>query len=218
MTQSWLTIWLGAWSNLTEGGDLNLATPVMTHHIICRAWTVTWRLCIWVIWGRMREMKDCSIFVCALWQGLKWTSLQTIIKPDTSLVTFLYFSIEHSKFTRSFFHPYFILSWLSFYCKIVSTWFYWWSWFYSFLLLRMALTIFNYSKERVVIQHEMIFYSPNYNRPIDISLQPNYSFHPFKQPCLNASMFKQPVWWVVLKYGEVTRPGIIPDALTNWAI
>ena len=31
----------------------------------------------------MREMRDCSIFACALWQGLKWTSLQTIIKPDT---------------------------------------------------------------------------------------------------------------------------------------
>ena len=32
----------------------------------------------------MREMRVCSIFACALWQGLKWTSLQTIIKPDSA--------------------------------------------------------------------------------------------------------------------------------------
>ena len=60
----------------------------------------------------------------------------------------------------------------------------------------MAPTIFDYSKGQVVIQHGMIFYSPNCNRPVDISLQPNYSFHLFKQPRLNASMFKQLVWWV----------------------
>ena len=70
------------------GWWLDLATPVMTHHVtwcvICHAWTVTWRLCIWVVWGRMREMRDCSIFACVLWQGLKWTSLQTIIKPDST--------------------------------------------------------------------------------------------------------------------------------------
>lgn len=60
----------------------------------------------------------------------------------------------------------------------------------------MAPTVFDYSKGRVVIQHGMIFYSPNCNRPVDISPQPNYSFDPFKQPRLNASMFKQPVWWI----------------------
>ena len=69
------------------GWWLDLATPVMTHHVtwcvICHAWTITWRLCIWVVWGKMREKRDCSIFACALWQGLKWTSLQTIIKPDS---------------------------------------------------------------------------------------------------------------------------------------
>ncbi|KAF8811665.1 hypothetical protein BYT27DRAFT_7276416 [Phlegmacium glaucopus] len=40
-----------------------------------------------------------------------------------------------------------------------------------------------------------IFYSPNCNRPVIIPPHTPYSSSPFTQPRLNASMFKQPIWW-----------------------
>jgi hypothetical protein len=60
----------------------------------------------------------------------------------------------------------------------------------------MASPVFDYSKGKVVVQHGTIFYSPNCNRAVDIPPQSNHSFDPFKQPRLNASLFKQPVWWL----------------------
>jgi len=59
----------------------------------------------------------------------------------------------------------------------------------------MEPLVFDYSQGRIVIQHGTIFYSPNCTRPVDIPPQPTYSSDPFKRPRLNASMFKQPVWW-----------------------
>ena len=54
---------------------------------------------------------------------------------------------------------------------------------------------FDYSNGSAVVQDGMIYYSPNCTRPVNIPLCPVYSSDPFHQPRLNASMFKQPVWW-----------------------
>ncbi|KIM35115.1 hypothetical protein M413DRAFT_79731 [Hebeloma cylindrosporum] len=59
----------------------------------------------------------------------------------------------------------------------------------------MAPRSFDYAQGKVVIQHGTIFYSPNCTRAVNIPPQPTHSSDPFKQPRLNTSMFKQPVWW-----------------------
>jgi hypothetical protein len=48
---------------------------------------------------------------------------------------------------------------------------------------------------RVFLQDGTIFYSPNCNRPAIIPPETTYSSSPFNQPRLNASLFKQPIWW-----------------------
>jgi hypothetical protein len=58
----------------------------------------------------------------------------------------------------------------------------------------MAQT-FEYSNGSVVVQNGIIYYSPNCTRAVVISPRPVYSPDPFRQPRLNSSMFKQPIWW-----------------------
>ena len=60
----------------------------------------------------------------------------------------------------------------------------------------MAPPVFDYSNGSAVIQDGVIYYSPNCTRPVVIPSRPVYSApNPFRQPRLNASMFRQPVWW-----------------------
>ena len=60
----------------------------------------------------------------------------------------------------------------------------------------MALPAFNYSNGSAIVQDGVICYLPNCTRPVVILSRPVYSGpDPFCQPCLNASMFRQPVWW-----------------------
>jgi hypothetical protein len=54
---------------------------------------------------------------------------------------------------------------------------------------------FDYSNGSAVVQGGIIYYSPNCTRPVVIPSRPVYSSDPFRQPRLNAFMFKQPVWW-----------------------
>jgi hypothetical protein len=54
---------------------------------------------------------------------------------------------------------------------------------------------FDYSNGSAVVQNGIIYYSPNCTRPVVISPRPDFSPDPFRQPRLNASMFKQPLWW-----------------------
>ena len=58
----------------------------------------------------------------------------------------------------------------------------------------MAQT-FDYSNGSAVVQGRIIYYSPNCTRPVIIPLRPVYPSDPFYHCRLNASMFKQPVWW-----------------------
>ena len=58
----------------------------------------------------------------------------------------------------------------------------------------MAQT-FDYSNGSAVVQGGIIYYSPNCTRPVVIPLRPVYSSDPFRHRHLDASMFKQPVWW-----------------------
>ena len=59
----------------------------------------------------------------------------------------------------------------------------------------MALN-FDYIKGRVFVQHRTIFYSPNCSWAVDLPCQTTHAQDPFKQPRLNSSMFKQPIWWL----------------------
>jgi len=59
----------------------------------------------------------------------------------------------------------------------------------------MAPPAFDYSNGSAVIQNGTIFYSPNCTQPVVIPSRPVYASDPFHQPRLNASLFKQPVWW-----------------------
>ena len=59
----------------------------------------------------------------------------------------------------------------------------------------MAPPAFNYSNGSVVIQNGTIYYSPNCTRPVVIPPRPTFSSDPFCQTRLNASTFRQPVWW-----------------------
>jgi hypothetical protein len=59
----------------------------------------------------------------------------------------------------------------------------------------MAPLDFDYSNGSAVVQNGIIYYSPNCTRPVVIPSRPVYSSDPFCQPRLNASMFRQPVWW-----------------------
>ncbi|KAF8797655.1 hypothetical protein BYT27DRAFT_7228820 [Phlegmacium glaucopus] len=59
----------------------------------------------------------------------------------------------------------------------------------------MAAPVFDYSSGSVFVQDGTIFYSPNSTRPVNLPSRPVYAPDPFKQRCLNTSMFKQPVWW-----------------------
>lgn len=59
----------------------------------------------------------------------------------------------------------------------------------------MASLNFDYINGSVVIQHGTIFYSPNCSRAVDLPCQMPHMPDPFKQPRLNTSMFKQPIWW-----------------------
>ena len=58
----------------------------------------------------------------------------------------------------------------------------------------MAQT-FDYSNGSAVVQGGIIYYSPNCTRPVIIPSHLVYSSNPFRQPCLNSSMFKQSLWW-----------------------
>ena len=58
----------------------------------------------------------------------------------------------------------------------------------------MAQT-FDYSNGSAVVQGGIIYYSPNCTRPVVIPSRPVYSSDPFRNRRLDASMFKQPVWW-----------------------
>ena len=58
----------------------------------------------------------------------------------------------------------------------------------------MAQT-FDYSNGSVVVQGGIIYYSPNCTRPVVIPPRPVYPSDPFRHRRLDASMFKQPVWW-----------------------
>ena len=58
----------------------------------------------------------------------------------------------------------------------------------------MAL-VFDYSNGNAVVQNGIIYYSPNCTRPVVIHPRPVFPSDPFRQPRLNASMFKQPIWW-----------------------
>ena len=56
--------------------------------------------------------------------------------------------------------------------------------------------VFDYSQNgRVFLQDGTIFYSPNCSRLAMIPPHTANSSSPFNQPRLNASMFKQPIWW-----------------------
>ena len=59
----------------------------------------------------------------------------------------------------------------------------------------MAAPAFDYTNGSAVVQHGVIYYSPNCTRPVVIPPSPTYSSDPFRQPRLNSTMFKQPVWW-----------------------
>ena len=59
----------------------------------------------------------------------------------------------------------------------------------------MAAPAFYYTNGSAIVQHGVIYYSPNCTRLVIIPPCPTYSFDPFRQPCLNSSMFKQPIWW-----------------------
>ena len=68
--------------------------------------------------------------------------------------------------------------------------------FVNYCSLEMAPPVFDYSNGSVVVQDGVIYYSPNCTRPVVIPSRPVYSApDPFRQPRLNASMFRQPVWW-----------------------
>ena len=58
----------------------------------------------------------------------------------------------------------------------------------------MAQT-FDYCNGSAVVQGGIIYYSPNCTRPVVIPPRPVYSSDPFGHRRLDASMFKQPVWW-----------------------
>ena len=59
----------------------------------------------------------------------------------------------------------------------------------------MAAPAFDYTNRSAIVQHGVIYYSPNCTRLVIIPPCPMYSSDPFCQPCLNSTMFKQPVWW-----------------------
>jgi hypothetical protein len=59
----------------------------------------------------------------------------------------------------------------------------------------MAPLNFDYSNGSAVVQNGVIYYSPNCTRPVIIPSRPVLSSDPFRQSRLNASMFRQPVWW-----------------------
>ena len=60
----------------------------------------------------------------------------------------------------------------------------------------MAPPAFDYSNRSAIIQDSAIYYSPNCTQPVVIPSRPVYSGpDPFRQPHLNASMLRQPVWW-----------------------
>jgi hypothetical protein len=59
----------------------------------------------------------------------------------------------------------------------------------------MAPPAFDYSNGSAIMQNGLIYYSPNCTRPVVIPPCLVYSSDPFHQPCLDASMFRQPVWW-----------------------
>jgi hypothetical protein len=52
---------------------------------------------------------------------------------------------------------------------------------------------FDYSNRCVVIHHGIIYYLPNCTCPVVIPPCPVFFPDPFRQSCLNSSMFKQPV-------------------------
>ena len=55
---------------------------------------------------------------------------------------------------------------------------------------------FDYSNgSAIVVQGRIIYYSPNCTRPVVIPPHPVYPSDPFHHCHLDASMFKQPVWW-----------------------
>jgi hypothetical protein len=65
-----------------------------------------------------------------------------------------------------------------------------------FLLRKHVMAeTFDYSNGSVVVQHGIIYYSPNCTRPVVIPPRPVYSSDPFRQSRLDSSMFKQPIWW-----------------------
>ena len=57
----------------------------------------------------------------------------------------------------------------------------------------MAPPAFDYSNRNTIVQNGVIYYSPNCTQPIVLPSCP--SSNPFCPPHLNASMFRQPVWW-----------------------
>jgi hypothetical protein len=59
----------------------------------------------------------------------------------------------------------------------------------------MAPPAFDYSNGSAIMQNGLIYYSPNCTQPVVIPLCPAYSSDSFRQPRLDASMFRQPVWW-----------------------
>ena len=59
----------------------------------------------------------------------------------------------------------------------------------------MAAPAFDYTNRSAIIQHGVIYYLPNCTWLVVIPPHPMYSSDPFCQPCLNSTMFKQPVWW-----------------------
>ena len=70
--------------------------------------------------------------------------------------------------------------------------------FINYCSLEMAPSkaCFDYSNGSAVVQDGVIYYSPNCTRPVIIPSRPVYSdSDPFRPSRLDASMFKQPVWW-----------------------
>ena len=59
----------------------------------------------------------------------------------------------------------------------------------------MTAPAFDYTNRSAIVQHGVIYYSPNWTWPVIIPPCPTYFSDPFHQPCLNSTMFKQPVWW-----------------------
>ena len=59
----------------------------------------------------------------------------------------------------------------------------------------MAAPAFDYTNGSAIVQHGVIYYLPNCTWPVVIPPHPMYSSDPFRQPRLNSTMFKQPVWW-----------------------